>query len=194
VNSATAAQGAKQFFAERIRTSMTTNDTGVSALFLEFSQNKLLQQYWPRLEGCVAPLTDQELWWRPNESSNSIGNLILHLNGNLRQWLVSSFNHQEDHRDRPAEFDSAKQPSATELLKMLGATIREAATVLARLTEKDLLETYRIQGRTVTGLYAVYMVVEHFGMHYGQILYAVKTLRGEDLGFYSELSKAGHAD
>jgi len=79
-----------------------------ASLFLEFSRNKLLEQYWPRLRGCVESLTDEQVWWRPNEASNSIGNLILHLDGNVRQWLVSSFNRLEDARDRPAEF-SARQ-------------------------------------------------------------------------------------
>jgi hypothetical protein len=64
----------------------------LTTLFLEFSRKKLLEQYWPRLRGCVESLTDEQVWWRPNEASNSIGNLILHLDGNVRQWLVSSFN------------------------------------------------------------------------------------------------------
>src|SRR5262249_7048466 len=61
-------------------------------LFLDFSRTKLLDEYWPRLRSCVETLTERQVWWRPNEASNSIGNLILHLNGNVRQWLVASFN------------------------------------------------------------------------------------------------------
>ena len=84
---------------------MTTNHLNVHSVFLEFSRRKLLEQYWPRLCGCVESLTDQQVWWRPNEASNSIGNLMLHLNGNVRQLLVSSFKHLEDARDRRTEFD-----------------------------------------------------------------------------------------
>jgi hypothetical protein len=76
---------------------------------------------------------------------------------------------------------------------ILGKTMDEAASVLARLTKEDLLASYAIQGYTVTGLAAVYQVVEHFGMHYGQILYISKMLEGGDLGFYSELNKTGRA-
>jgi hypothetical protein len=76
----------------------------VTSLFLEFSRRKLLEHYWPRLRACVEPLSEEQVWWRPNAASNSIGNLILHLNGNVRQWLVASFNREEDHRDRPTEF------------------------------------------------------------------------------------------
>ena len=76
---------------------------------------------------------------------------------------------------------------------MLDATLREASDVLSRLTDDELLATLHIQGYTVTGLHAVYQVVEHFGMHHGQILYVTKLLRGQDLGFYRELNKTGRA-
>jgi hypothetical protein len=79
---------------------MTPAELSVSGLFLEFSRWKLLEQHWPRLQGCVESLTEEQAWWRPYEASNSIGNLILHLNGNVRQWLVASFNRVEDTRIR----------------------------------------------------------------------------------------------
>jgi hypothetical protein len=163
----------------------------VTKLFLEFSLTKLLDEYWPRLRGCVESLPDERVWWRPNEASNSIGNLILHLNGNVRQWLVTPFSRLQDTRDRPAEFAERQSIPAAALLARLGVTMSEAADVLARLTEADLLTTLRIQGYTVTGLGAVYQVVEHFGMHYGQILFITKLVNGENLGFHSELDKTG---
>lgn len=162
-------------------------------IFLEFSRNKLLNQYWPRLRKAVEPLSEEQIWWRPNEASNSIGNLILHLNGNVWQWLVASFNRLNDERDRPAEFSATGDLSANDLLARLGQTLEEAAKVLARLTSEELLATWKIQGYTVTGLAAVYQVVEHFGLHYGQIVYVTKMQEGRDLGFYSELSKTGRA-
>src|ERR1700688_2069784 len=63
----------------------------VTAAFLEFSRRKLLEEYWPRLRVSVESLTDEQMWWRPNQASNSAGNLILHLNGNVRQWLLAAF-------------------------------------------------------------------------------------------------------
>jgi hypothetical protein len=170
---------------------MTGHDGETATLFLDFSRKKLLEQYWPRLRGCVESLTDEQVWWRPNPACNSIGNLVLHLNGNMRQWLVASFNRQLDQRDRPAEFDAQDGVPAAALLERLGATVEDATAVLARLTEADLLAHYDIQGYHVTGLYAVYQVVEHFGLHYGQILYIVKNLQEKDLGFHRELSKTG---
>lgn len=170
-----------------------TMNASVTKLFLDFSRRKLLDQYWPRLRGCVDSLTESQVWWRPNPASNSIGNLILHLNGNVRQWMVVSFNRQEDARNRPAEFNETGSIPASALLDRLSETMQEATGVLSRLTEADLLARYEIQGYNVTGLEAVYQVVEHFGMHYGQILYIAKTLTGADLGLYRELNKTGRA-
>ena len=174
-----------------VERSVMAQELGVGALFLEFSRRKLVEQYWPRLERSVESLTDEQTWWRPNAASNSIGNLILHLNGNVRQWLIASFNRLEDARDRPAEFAARRVIPARGLLEALGATMREADAVLLRLTEADLRSALHIQGYTVSGVEAVYQVVEHFGMHYGQILYIAKLVVGEDLGFYRELDKTG---
>jgi len=174
--------------------SMTDGSQSMSSLFLQFSRHKLLDHYWTRMRECVEPLSEEEVWWRPNEASNSIGNLILHLNGNVRQWLVDSFNGTADERDRPAEFAAASGLTAGLLLERLGATMNEAAAVLARLTEEELAAPYEIQGYQVSGLEAVYQVVEHFGLHYGQIAYIAKSLSGRDLGFYRDLTKTGRAD
>lgn len=168
-------------------------ESNTAALFLEFSRRKLLEQYWPRLRTCVETLSDEQLWWRPNDSSNSIGNLILHLNGNVGQWLVASFNRLEDTRNRPAEFNVRTGASGAALLAQLGATLHQASEVLSRLTEADLLTPFEIQGYHVRGLEAVYQVVEHFGLHYGQILFVTKMIRSQDLGFYRELSKTGRS-
>jgi hypothetical protein len=168
-----------------------TSETNLQTDFLRFSREKLIEQYWPRLRSCVESLTDEQVWWRPNEASNSIGNLILHLNGNVRQWLVSSFRQAEDTRNRPAEFSERQRIPASSLLAKLENTLTEASNVLGSLTEPDLLKTLQIQGYTVSGLHAVYQVVEHFGIHYGQIVYITKILRGKNLGFYRELDKTG---
>ena len=170
---------------------MHTPDSELAEIFLAFSRNKLLNQYWPRLKTCVEPMTVEQIWWRPNHASNSIGNLILHLNGNVTQWLVASFNKDEDLRNRPEEFAAQGGLTAAELLNRLGATIAAAEKVLSRLTVEELFAPYEIQGYHVRGLDAVYQVIEHFGLHYGQIAYITKTLEGKDLGFHRELNKTG---
>jgi Protein of unknown function (DUF1572) len=165
-----------------------------TTLFLDFSRHKLLEQYWPRLRTCVESLTDEQVWWRPNEASNSVGNLLLHLNGNVRQWLVDSFNQQQNARNRPAEFNAPEHNPGSVLLQRLDETLHQAEEVLSRLTEAELLASYEIQGyTTITGLAAVYQVVEHFGQHFGQVVYITKMLRSEDLGFYKELNQTGRS-
>jgi hypothetical protein len=170
---------------------MTATDSELATIFLAFSRHRLFERYWPRLKVCVEPMSVEQVWWRPNETSNSIGNLILHLNGNVTQWLVDSFSRNENKRDRPAEFSATGGLAAAELLDRLGATLAEAEKVLDRLTVDELLAPYEIQGYHVRGLDAVYQVVEHFGMHYGQIAYITKTLSAKDLGFYRDLTATG---
>ena len=172
---------------------MSAIDSSLATLFLDFSRHKLIGQYWPRLRQCVEPLAAEQVWWRPNDASNSIGNLILHLNGNVRQWLVDSFNRGEDKRDRPAEFGQRDLIAPRLILEKLATTMDEAAAVLDRLTQEELAAPYEIQGYHVHGLDAVYQAVEHFGLHYGQIAYIAKSLTGRDLGFYRELSATGRA-
>ena len=166
----------------------------ITSLFLSFSRMKLLEQYWPRMKHCVASLSDEQVWWRPNDASNSIGNLMLHLNGNMTQWIVASFNREEDRRNRPAEFAAREGASAAELVDALGATVERAGETLARLTEADLVAAYEIQGFTVSGLQAVYQVIEHFALHYGQVLYITKQLTGRDMQFTkAQLDAQGRA-
>lgn len=160
-------------------------------LFLDFSHQKLFGQYVPRLRTCVSSLSDQQIWWRANPASNSVGNLLLHLNGNVGQWIVASFNGLPDERDRPAEFHEHDQPSKTVIMDRLNATLARAEQTLLGLTAEQLLAGMTIQGNAITGLGAVYQVVEHFGLHYGQIAYITKMLTNADLGFYRELNRTG---
>ncbi|HWE84925.1 MAG TPA: DUF1572 family protein [Terracidiphilus sp.] len=172
---------------------MPPSERTAASLFLGFSRAKLIGQFWPRLRSCVDSLSDEQVWWRPNLASNSIGNLVMHLNGNVTQWLIASFDRLDDQRDRPAEFAAKDGISSSELMGKLGHTMERANQVLGRLTEDDLLAEYEIQGYHVTGLETVYQVVEHFGLHYGQIAYITKMLRDQDLGFYRELNATGRA-
>ncbi len=150
--------------------------------FLARSRYYLSEEYLPKIVRSLEHLTDEDIWWRPNEASNSIGNLLLHLAGNVRQWIVSGLGGETDRRIREAEFDQRTPIAAAELVEALAATVREADKVLAGLDPSRLLQPCRIQGFDVTVLGAVYHVVEHFGMHTGQITLIAKQRRGADLG------------
>ena len=162
--------------------------------FLRATREMMLEQSWPRLRTCVESLTDEQIWWRPNPSSNSIGNLMLHLNGNVTQWIINSFTRTNDHRDRPAEFSRTEGISRDELVQTLSATMKRVSDVLDQITEADLLAPFDIQGYHTTGLEAIYHVVEHFALHYGQIAYITKMLSDRDLGFYRELNRTGRVE
>jgi uncharacterized damage-inducible protein DinB len=123
------------------------------------------------------------VWWRANPESNSIGNLLLHLAGNVRQWIISGVGGATDERRRQQEFDEQGPMPSVEVLSRLRMTVEEADRVLAGISADSLLEGRTIQGRDVTVLEAIYAVVEHFSMHTGQIILLTKMWKG-DLGFY----------
>lgn len=145
-----------------------------------------LDEYLTKIRFCLDELTDDDLWWRPNEASNSIGNLMLHLAGNLRQWVVSGVGGAGDTRERGAEFAERGPVPRAELFDRLEETVREARGVLEKLDETGLAERRAIQGRDVSVLDAVYHVVEHFAMHTGQIIFLAKARTGRGLGFYRD--------
>lgn len=157
---------------------------GIGQVFIDQSRSYLSSEYLPKIRRCVQVITDEDLWWRPNGQSNSIGNLLLHLAGNVRQWIVSGIGGEPDARERQKEFDADQERSREELIEMLASTLGEVDRVLAQLRPEGLLERRVIQGREITVLEALYHVVEHFGMHTGQVIYVTKLRTSTDLQFY----------
>lgn len=152
--------------------------------FLAEARRHLREDYLPKIERCLERLSDEQVWWRTSQHSNSVGNLLLHLEGNLRQWVVSGAGGAEDARVRDREFDARRHVPREELLGALRAAVSEADEALARLDPAALLETRRVQGLDVTLLAAVFHAVEHFSMHTGQVILLTKMLADEDLAFY----------
>lgn len=156
-------------------------DTG--GAFLRASREHLRGEYVPKIRRCLEALPPEDVWWRPNDVSNSVGNLMLHLAGNTRQWIVSGVGGAEDVRRRAREF-ARRDGDPAEVFGRLEGTVEEACDVLRALDPDRLGETATIQGRAVTLLEAVLHVVEHFSSHTGQIVYATKLRTGRDLAFY----------
>ena len=165
----------------------------VETEFLTFSGGKLLQ-LMDRIDSCVQQLTSEQIWMRANTNQNAVGNLLLHLNGNVRQWILHGVGGQVDVRDRDAEFAAKDAAGAKELLARLRATVEETAALLRTLPAGRLMERVDTQGYDCTVLAAIYHVVEHFAGHTFQIIYATKLFTGEDLGFYAHLSHAAPHD
>jgi uncharacterized damage-inducible protein DinB len=163
----------------------------VANLFLKEAQYTLKARYTPRLIECLNLLSEEEIWWRPNAASNSVGNLVLHLCGNARQWIISGLGEAPDMRDRGREFAECGPISRQVLIALLRKTVGEACRVLDHQSEESLLRSYSIQGFRVTGLVAVSRVAEHFAYHTAQVIFVTKSKRGKDLGFTKLPAKGG---
>jgi uncharacterized damage-inducible protein DinB len=163
-------------------------EQSVEALFLDFSIRKL-EQFLSRIGACVGKLNDEQIWRRGGDRDNAVGNLVLHLSGNMRQWIIAGIGGQPDTRLRDGEFAARGEMTAAELMQKLESTVTEAVGVLRALSPDRLMETYQPQKYRVTIMEGIYHVVEHFAQHTGQILFATKLLTGQDLGFYKHLNQ-----
>lgn len=152
--------------------------------FIKEARSLLLTDYLPKIERCLALLSDEQIWWRANPESNSIGNLLLHLSGNVRQWIVVGLGGAADTRDRDAEFARREVIPRGELLERVRQTLKDADATLTAFDKNRLLERFTIQQSDVTALAAILHVVEHFSMHTGQIIMLTKMLAAIDLEFY----------
>lgn len=161
-----------------------TSEQNVSRAFIQNAREFLREEYLPKIERCVEQLTDAQIWWRPNPDSNSIGNLMLHLSGNARQWIVCGLGGETDKRERQTEFDERRTITRHELLTLLRKTVADVDEVLAGFDAGRLLDLYPIQGTEATALAAIFHVTEHFSMHTGQIILLTKMLANLDLVFY----------
>lgn len=154
--------------------------------FIARSRHYLQHEYRTKLRAAVETLPPNAIWWRPNPQSNSVGNLLSHLAGNVRQWIVNGVGRVPGTRDRNAEFAATSGPNAAALLEQLERVLDDADAVLAGLSEDDLSATRTIQGREPTVLEAVYHVVEHFSLHLGQIIYVAKLQVPGAVKFYDD--------
>lgn len=156
----------------------------ISHAFIQEARRLLTEEYLPKIERCVEKLTDEQVWWRPNPESNSIGNLMLHLSGNARQWIVSGLGGASDKRQRQTEFDEREVIPRIELLTKLRTTVADVDEVLTSFAAARLMEKFPIQGTQAPALAAIFHVTEHFSMHTGQIILLTKMLANLDLVFY----------
>lgn len=156
-------------------------DAGTAMIALS---RRYLREYLTKIRLSVSVLDEHVVWARPNEASNSIGNLMLHLAGNVRQWIVSGVGGAPDVRDRQSEFDQRAPIAVTDLVDRLEQTICDVDRVLASLSPADLHTRRTIQANDVTVLEAIYHVVEHFSMHTGQIILLAKADQADRVRFY----------
>lgn len=158
----------------------------LASIFLTQSRHYLTYEYRIKIRAAVESLPADALWSRPNAESNSVGNLLLHLAGNVQQWIVSGVGGAPDDRHRSAEFEAKDGADTAELLAKLDRVLDDSDAVIAKLTPSDLLSPRMIQGREVTVIDAVYHVVEHFSGHLGQIILMAKAHSPGKVQFYED--------
>lgn len=158
-------------------------DSVIASLFLSHSTAKL-HQMAAAVDTSLAKLSDEQIWVRASAQTNSIANLLLHLEGNLRQYIVHTLGGAPDVRDRPAEFSAAGGLSREEVQKRFHAAVEDAASTIAALTPARLAERVMTRDGERSVLEIVYQVVGHLQQHTGQIIFAAKQFTGEDLGIY----------
>jgi uncharacterized damage-inducible protein DinB len=158
-------------------------------LYHEFRRSiiEYLNENTPRIQKCLAELTEEEVWHRPNSSSNCVGNLVLHLCGNITQYVISSLGGAPDNRVRDAEFAAKGGIDKAELEKKMLETLQMATAVIERMDEQELLRVRTVQGFQKSGVDILVHVTEHYSYHTGQIAFWTKLLKDKDLGFYANL-------
>ncbi len=162
----------------------TTGNTA-GAEFIAVCRHHLLTEYYPKIERCLMELSEDDIWWRAHETDNSIGNLILHLSGNIRQWIISGIGGANDVRNRAQEFAERAHIPKPELLNLFKDTVTEANAVLEHFDTDKLLEVRHFQKWDYTCMYAISHVVEHVAQHMGQIIYITKLRKCTDLKFFN---------
>lgn len=140
------------------------------SLGFQASAAEILDQSLAKIRHCLSQLTETQVWWRPDPAMNSIGNLLMHLNGNLRQWGVTPFTLARDERNRDEEFDPRVQESSAALLQRLEATVHEAQQQWQHLSDDQLTRMVTIQGFNVSHLHAIMHTSSHFVGHTHQIV------------------------
>jgi uncharacterized damage-inducible protein DinB len=149
----------------------------IPSLFIEHSCKKM-RQMTELIDNSLAKLTDEQIWARGSDAENAIGNLILHLCGNMRQWIGAAVGGLSDIRVRDAEFAARDGMNRVELKALFHAQVEACLAIIGKLTPERLVETVRPQGQEVSVLQAVYQVVGHLQQHAGQIVFATKMLTG----------------
>jgi len=149
-------------------------------------ERRIYEEGYHRIVKCLTYLSEEEVWQRPNTNTVSIGNLVLHLGGNVRQWICAGLGGQEDVRKRDLEFSTEGGVRKVELMEGIKRAIIDAQEVVENLEAEDLAKSYPVQVYNESGLSILVHVIEHFSYHIGQITYAVKSFKDVDTQYYSE--------
>ena len=155
----------------------------------EFIEQSILrmQENVPRINKCFSELSEKQVWQKPNDASNSIGNLILHLCGNITQYIISSLGGNADQRERDLEFSTRDGMTKNQLIDKLTKVVDQSVFIMSEIPELELMRKRKVQAFDLSGIGIIIHVVEHFSYHTGQIAFLTKQLINKDLGFYEDI-------
>ena len=167
------------------------NMQAMNTLLIHELEFRLIESGIHRIIKCLEKLSEEQIQYRPNSNSNSINNQILHLDGNVRQWLIATFTNTTDTRERDTEFDSKNQKGRIDLIEIMRKLEVDVRSVFPLINEADLTEIKKVQCYSETQFSIIVHVIEHFSYHLGQITYITKMLLDIDTGYYlgDELNK-----
>jgi uncharacterized damage-inducible protein DinB len=140
-----------------------------------------------KVSRCLDELTEDEVWKRPNKASNSVGNQLLHLCGNITQYAIASLGQTEDKRNRDSEFEADGGFKKADLQRKLKSTVKQAVHTMRHLEQSEMMRIRPVQGFNYTGIAIIMHVVEHYSYHTGQIAFWTKLLKDKSLGFYDHV-------
>ncbi len=153
-----------------------------------------LQESVERILKCIELLEDTDIWYQPNENSNSVHNLILHLCGNIGQYINAGLGAKTDTRNRESEFLNNHKYDKSILKGLISDAVKDAIKVIEDLDISQLLKKYDIQGFNLTGIAVLVHVVEHTSYHVGQITYFTKIQKNISTDYYKgiDLTQRNH--
>lgn len=155
---------------------------------VEQTRKRIIEESIPRIKQCLGELSDDQIWHKANANTNAVGNLVLHLCGNVRQWIMHGLDGQVDTRKRDLEFDEKGPLSKKVLLDQLSLLSKDLDGALDRILDIDLLEVRTIQKHFhESGVSILIHVTEHFSYHTGQITYFTKMVKDIDTAYYGKL-------
>ena len=152
----------------------------------EFLENSIYRLYESTrmIKISLDSISESDIWKKPNESSNSIGNQIAHICGNMTQYIIASLGEQDDYRNRDEEFSMTGGFTKSQLIQKLEDTVKEAKIILKQCNKKQLIKIREVQGFKLSGIGIVIHAVEHYSYHTGQIAFWTKLMTNKDLGFF----------
>lgn len=161
--------------------------TKVVEILKEEFRRRMIEEGLSRIEKCFSLLTEDQIWHKENENSNSMGNIVLHLCGNITQYIHSGIGGKKDERQRVEEFKISSRVDSIKLLTKIQEVVQEANRIVSNLEPIVFSEDRKVQGFDENVTSIVVHVIEHYSYHIGQLTYFTKFISNQDTGYYAGL-------